>query len=402
MKVGVSLFANNGPDVDRFAALEAGQGEPIGDGVDNQVWEEELRFGDLVEPLGFDSIWTVEHHFSPYTMICDPLQWLTYWAARTDKVDLGTMVIVLPWHNPVRVAEEIVMLQHMMGDNRQLICGFGRGAGRREYGGIGADMNKTRELFEESVYIIKGLIGNERFAFQSDVFKVPNVEMRPESPDLSIRPRPRNSQALIDNFHIAWGSPQTVAITANLGLKPLIIPQRGMVDYVAELQEFNGIRMNNGFEPANCGVHLHIMCTETEAEAEAMMPYELSFGHSAMVNYEFGSSHFSSLKGYEHYAQMQERMKEMAEQAAAAGQPQGSVPFTFPLNPGTPDQIMRGIEEVCDYVHPNHLLGVFKFGGMPFEVAEKSMRLFAKECLPALQEMKVLDPIVGDAGAAAT
>ncbi len=142
MKVGVSLFANNGPDVDRFAALEAGQGDPIGDGIDNQVWEEEIRFGDLVEPLGFDSIWTVEHHFSPYTMIPDPLQWLTYWAARTEKVDLGTMVIVLPWHNPVRVAEEISMLQHMMGDNRQLICGFGRGAGRREYGGIAADMNQ--------------------------------------------------------------------------------------------------------------------------------------------------------------------------------------------------------------------------------------------------------------------
>jgi hypothetical protein len=117
-----------------------------------------------------------------------------------------------------------------------------------------------------------------------------------------------------------------------------------------------------------------------------------------MVNYEFGSSHFGTLKGYEHYAQLQERMKEMAAQAAAAGQAQGSIPFTFPLNPGTPDQIMRGIEEVCDYVHPNHLLGVFKFGGMPFEMAEKSMRLFAKECLPALQEMKVLDPIVADTG----
>ncbi len=124
-----------------------------------------------------------------------------------------------------------------------------------------------------------------------------------------------------------------------------------MVDYIAELQEFNSTRLSNGFAPATGGVHLHIMCTETEAEAKAMMPYELSFGHSAMVNYEFGSSHFGSLKGYEHYAQMQERMKEMAAQAAAAGQAQGNIPFTFPLNPGTPDQIMRGIEEVCGHQH---------------------------------------------------
>jgi alkanesulfonate monooxygenase SsuD/methylene tetrahydromethanopterin reductase-like flavin-dependent oxidoreductase (luciferase family) len=386
------LFANNGPDAERFVALENGQGEPIGDGVDNQVFAEELRFGELVEPLGFDSIWTVEHHFSPYTMVTDPLQWLTYWAARTERIDLGTMVVVLPWHNPVRVAEEIVMLQHMMGDNRQLIMGFGRGAGRREFGGINADMNTTREVFAESVQIIRGLIENERFSFQSEHFQVPNVATRPDAADLSIRPRPRDAKALTDNFHIAWGSPQSVAVTAPLGLKPLIIPQRGMTDYIGELQEFNSYRTQAGYQPANCGVHLHIQCAETEAQAQDMMKYELSFDRTAEVNYEFGSGHFKNLKGYEHYAAMQEELqKRMAQGASMA-----DLGIGFPLNPATPDQILRGIQEICDWIHPNHILGVFKFGGMPLDVAEKSLRLFAREVLPALHEMKVLDPIVAD------
>ena len=54
----------------------------------------------MAEPLGFDSIWSVEHHFTDYTMCPDVLQFLTYMAGKTQHVKLGTMVIVLPWHDP--------------------------------------------------------------------------------------------------------------------------------------------------------------------------------------------------------------------------------------------------------------------------------------------------------------
>jgi alkanesulfonate monooxygenase SsuD/methylene tetrahydromethanopterin reductase-like flavin-dependent oxidoreductase (luciferase family) len=89
-------------------------------------------------------MWTVEHHFCPYTMVCDPLQFLSFCASRTEKVDFGTMVVVLPWHNLVRVAENISTLQHMIGKDREIFMGFGRGAGRREYGGVGVDQNESR------------------------------------------------------------------------------------------------------------------------------------------------------------------------------------------------------------------------------------------------------------------
>ena len=73
----------------------------------------ELRLADLAEPLGFDSIWGVEHHFTDYTMCPDVLQFLTYMAGRTQHVQLGSMVVVLPWHDPMRVAEQVSMLDHM-------------------------------------------------------------------------------------------------------------------------------------------------------------------------------------------------------------------------------------------------------------------------------------------------
>ena len=95
---------------------------------DREVWEADLRLADLAEPLGFESIWSVEHHFSDYTMCPDVLQFLTYMAGRTTTVKLGSMVLVLPWHDPVRAAEQIILLDHM--SNGRLILGLGRGTGQ--------------------------------------------------------------------------------------------------------------------------------------------------------------------------------------------------------------------------------------------------------------------------------
>ena len=105
---------------------------------DREVWAADLRLADLAEPLGFESIWSVEHHFTNYTMCPDVLQFLTYMAGRTSTVKLGSMVLVLPWHDPVRAAEQIVMLDHM--SNGRLILGLGRGTGKVEFDGFRVEM----------------------------------------------------------------------------------------------------------------------------------------------------------------------------------------------------------------------------------------------------------------------
>src|SRR5436853_7855308 len=77
---------------------------------DASVVGEHLALGDLAEPLGFDSLFALEHHFTGYAMSPAPLQLLAYYAGRTIKIMLGTAVIVLPWHDPIRVAEGIALL----------------------------------------------------------------------------------------------------------------------------------------------------------------------------------------------------------------------------------------------------------------------------------------------------
>jgi len=82
---------------------------------DLQLYQEAMALADLVEPLGFDSLWSLEHHFTGYAMTPSPLQFLSYYAASTRRIQLGTAVIVLPWNDPVRIAEEIAMLDVMSG-----------------------------------------------------------------------------------------------------------------------------------------------------------------------------------------------------------------------------------------------------------------------------------------------
>src|SRR6058998_2002572 len=125
---------------------------------DHEVYTNELRLTDLAEPLGFDSMWGVEHHFTDYTMCPDVLLYLTYFAGRTERIQLGSMVVVLPWHNPLRVAEQVTMLDHM--SNGRLILGLGRGLGRVEFEGFGVNQEDSREIFTEAAQMI--LEGLER------------------------------------------------------------------------------------------------------------------------------------------------------------------------------------------------------------------------------------------------
>jgi len=123
---------------------------------DVDVYRDEVRLALQAEPLGLQSIWGVEHHFTDYTMCPDVLQFLTYMAGRSQRLLLGSMVVVLPWHQPIRVAEQVAMLDNL-SDGR-VVLGLGRGLGRIEFEGFGVPMAVSRGLFDEAArMLIEGL-----------------------------------------------------------------------------------------------------------------------------------------------------------------------------------------------------------------------------------------------------
>ncbi len=181
--------------------------------TDRDVYQNELRLAELAEPLGFDSIWGVEHHFTNHTICPDVLQYLTYIAARTQRIQLGSMVVVLPWHHPMRVAEQVMMLDHMSGG--RVILGIGRGLGRVEFEGLGVRQEDSREIFTEAAQMI--LQGLERGYCEFNGKFVKQVRR-------DIRPRPFKS--FRGRTYAAAVSPESALILAKLGIGILIMPQK--------------------------------------------------------------------------------------------------------------------------------------------------------------------------------
>ena len=200
-----------------------------GDGrTDRNVYQNELRLADLAEPLGFESIWGVEHHFTSYTMCPDVLQFLTYMAGRTTTLQLGSMVVVLPWHDPIRVAEQVTVLDHMC-DGR-LIFGIGRGLGRVEFEGFGVNQEESRERFVESAQMILEGLESGVCEFDGKFVKQTRREIRPR-PFKSFRGR----------TYAAAVSPESSEIMARLGIGILIIPQKPWDQVATDLNNYRTV-----------------------------------------------------------------------------------------------------------------------------------------------------------------
>src|SRR5689334_4193386 len=77
---------------------------------DDEAWDEEIRLAGLADKLGFDAVWAVEHRFNGYSVCRDNLQLMAYLAAVCPNIDVGTAAVILPWNDPVRVAEKAIVL----------------------------------------------------------------------------------------------------------------------------------------------------------------------------------------------------------------------------------------------------------------------------------------------------
>ena len=106
--------------------------------TDAEMYQGELRIAELSDRLGFDSLWSVEHHFDDYAMCPDNVVLLANVAARTRHIRLGTGAVILPWNDPLRVAEKMIMLDILSGG--RAIFGMGRGLSRVEYAPFGIPM----------------------------------------------------------------------------------------------------------------------------------------------------------------------------------------------------------------------------------------------------------------------
>jgi len=338
---------------------------------DQDVYANDVRLAEMAEPLGFESVWTIEHHFTDYTMCPDPLQFLTYMAGRTQKVKLGSMVVVLPWHDPLRVAEQVSMLDHLSGG--RLILGFGRGAGRVEFDAFRQDMADSRPRFIESAECVLDGLETGYCEYQGEFVKQPRAAIRP-APFKTFKGR----------TYAAAVSPESVEIMARLGLGLLIVPQKPWEQVEQEVAQYKeSYRRVNGEDPPAPIVAGWTFCEPDEERAYEMAKrYIGRYWQSVLDHYAFDTDHLKNQKGYEYYGKF-------AESIAKTGV-DGAVEYFMNLQTwGTPDECYETIVRNVERIGAEAYVGIFSFAGMPWAEAERNLACFAGEVMPRLQSKAI-------------
>src|SRR5919205_767894 len=133
-----------------FGSAQARRGGPDDDS--GAGYREFVERNIEAEALGYHSTFLVEHHFTGFGQVSATLNLLTWIGARTTTLRLGTAVLVLPWHNPVLLAEQVATLDLLSGG--RLDFGIGKGYRHNEFVGFKLPMEEAGDRFEESIDII--------------------------------------------------------------------------------------------------------------------------------------------------------------------------------------------------------------------------------------------------------
>jgi alkanesulfonate monooxygenase SsuD/methylene tetrahydromethanopterin reductase-like flavin-dependent oxidoreductase (luciferase family) len=361
MHVGMSVI---------FQHPEGNHGDPKRDA---EVLAIDYRLADRAEALGFDSLWSVEHHFDGYELCPDPLNFLTYFAARTSRLRLGTMVVVLPWHNAIRLCEDVSVLDAISGG--RLILGVGRGVAKTEFDGFRIDMNLTRDLLIDNVHAIRMGLETGAIDYKGKVLDQPRV---------LIRPKPVHS--FEGRLYGSAQSPETYPLFGELGLGLLFIPGQKPWDAVArELATYHAAFHAHHQRPAPPPIFVGWVFVDEDARRaeELGRQYIGEYVRRVLAHYDFHGGHLKGVRGYESYVAA-------AEAGAAAGATLDDFLDVFVEGHvfGTPDQCVDKITDIRAKLGAGGFSAVLNFAGMSEAEAGRNQALFAAKVLPRLKSLE--------------
>ena len=191
-----------------FGSAQARRGGPDVDS--GSGFREFVERNVEAEALGYHSTFLVEHHFTGFGQVSATLNLLTWIGARTSKLRLGTAVTVLPWHNPVLLAEQIATLD-LLSEGR-VDAGIGKGYRLREFEGFAMPIEDADARFEECLNVmLKAWTSDTPWSHQGKYWQYDNVVVEPPSAQ---KPHPQ--------IWMGAGSPRSVKQVAQLGFNMLL------------------------------------------------------------------------------------------------------------------------------------------------------------------------------------
>ena len=327
----------------------------------SRIYDEALEQVEYAEELGFDSVWVAEHHSSRYGIFPSLMPILTYMAARTKKIRIGAGVSVLPFHNPIRLAEEAAMLDVM--SKGRLDFGVGRGSADYEYGNFKVDFDSRDERTREALDIILGLWTTPEFSYDGIFHQIENLTIAPTT----------LQQPLPPVFLAVSRTPASIDLAVDRDLPILTTfstpeaPNLALFELYAERCAAAGKPHNLDQSPFFRFVHV----AEDEKVAREYPRDALTWCR------DIGGYRRTITQGDEINWDLDDWVRTRKE-TPASFESEAETTTYF----GTPDQCVGWIRNL----EQNHNVGYFgasmSFGSMGHAEVMKSMELFGKEVMP--------------------
>jgi alkanesulfonate monooxygenase SsuD/methylene tetrahydromethanopterin reductase-like flavin-dependent oxidoreductase (luciferase family) len=329
---GSATARHGGPDVD------SGQG-----------YRQFVEYNIEAEALGYHSTFLVEHHFTGFGQVSASLSLLTWVAAKTKTLRLGTAVLVLPWHNPVLLAEQAATIDLL--SNGRLDFGVGKGYRHNEFAGFCVPIEQADARFNEALdVIVKSWTSKQRFSHNGEYWRFADIIVEPPTAQ---KPHPP--------MWMAAGNPDSIRQVAARGYN-LLLDQFASFEAVAErIGIFKAAveALGRAYDPMDVGVARAFYVAKDQADKDAALERRLEAQRrlAAVSNAPDGTKSKSSIMAFSD-------TREASEESALYG---------------TPDEIARKLERLRELGVGYVLLN----GGGP---AQDSLRRFAREVMPGFAE----------------
>jgi alkanesulfonate monooxygenase SsuD/methylene tetrahydromethanopterin reductase-like flavin-dependent oxidoreductase (luciferase family) len=337
----------------------------------DEVVHRELEQMEWTEDLGFDRIWLTEHHFIDYGLAVDPATLAGIAASRTRSVRIGLAAAILPFHHPLRLAEQLALVDVV--SKGRLDVGIGRGNRPAEFRGYNVPQQENRERAEETLAIMLRAWTEDRFSHRGRFFTIDDARVMPKPAQ---RPHPPLYQVC--------GSKETIEATAARGWPMLNSVLRGNAEqqltanrdlYVAALRKNGRCDADVAALLQQWGVSRQIYVAPTDAQAQAE-------AKDAELWYQESFRRFVLPERIEDaHPSLQPHFRALAERLATVNWDdllRETVAF------GSPETVARKLEAMRA-LGVGHLLCWMNFGGLPQEKIQRSMDLFAREVMPGFR-----------------
>jgi alkanesulfonate monooxygenase SsuD/methylene tetrahydromethanopterin reductase-like flavin-dependent oxidoreductase (luciferase family) len=350
-----------------------------------RTYAEHLDAWELLDKLGFDGVGFNEHHTSPFGLMNSPNLLAASAAQRTKRLKLLIYGNLLPIHEPLRLAEELSMLDCL--SNGRIIAGFARGI-PREHNVYNISQSESRARFEEGWEIIRRAWTEEVFSFEGRFWTYRDVAIWPR-PVQQPHP-PVWVPVTASKETIEWAGKHNIPIT------PGATSHRGVIEDVVRYYARQLEQHGHHITPDHLTLQADVYVADSKAQAVAeAAPYALYFAHTLFSHGNITERDLQAQTGYVASSSHDYLRPENVQ--FISGNRQGYRGLTMEgvreraenLPWGRPDEIAERIISAADHAGANQVTVSMNRGAMPHEMFMHQIRRFASEVLPRVQAHQV-------------